>query len=92
MVYRIDAETGKLIWTQWGAGLSSPVIAGEGNVYFPSIVDPYFYCLDSEGNGDGTTTVKWMYQMGNMVEESCTALYKGKAYVMSSDCYIHAIK
>lgn len=92
VVYCIDAESGELIWTQLGAGLSSPVIGGEGNVYFPSIADPYFYCVDSEGNGDGTTTVKWMYQMGNKVEESTPALYKGKAYIMSSDGYIHAIK
>lgn len=92
VVYCVDAATGELNWTQLGAGLSSPVIGAEGNVYFPSIADPYFYCVDSEGNGDGTTTVKWMYQMGNKVEESTPALYKGKAYVMSSDGYIHAIK
>ncbi|QLE02454.1 PQQ-binding-like beta-propeller repeat protein [Galbibacter sp. BG1] len=92
VLYCIDAETGELIWTQLGAGLSSPVIGGEGNVYFPSIADPYFYSVDSEGNGDGTTTVNFMYQMGNKVEESTPALYKGKAYIMSSDGYIHAIK
>ncbi len=92
VVYCIDAESGELIWTQMGAGLSSPVIGGKGDVFFPSIADPYFYCVDSEGNGDGTTNVKWMYQMGNKVEESTPALYKGKAYVMSSDGYIHAIE
>ncbi|GAL68412.1 predicted cell surface protein [Jejuia pallidilutea] len=92
VVYCIDINTGELIWKQLGAGLSSPVVGGEGNVYFPSIADPYFYCVDSEGNGDGTTKVKWMYQMGNKVEESTPALYKGKAYIMSSDGYIHAIR
>ncbi len=34
-----------------------------------------FYCLDAEGNGDGTTTCKWMYKMGNKVEESTPAMY-----------------
>ena len=92
VVYCIDAETGELIWTHPGAGLSSPVIGGEGNVYFPSIADPYFYCVDSEGNGDGTTTAKWIYRMGNKVEESTPALYRGRAYVMSSDGYLHAIE
>ena len=92
VVYCVDSETGKLLWTQLGAGLSSPVVGGEGDVYFASIADPYFYCVDSNGNGDGTTQVKWMYQMGNKVEESTPALYKGRAYIMSSDGYIHAIK
>ena len=92
MVYCIDAETGELIWTTQGAGLSSPVIGGEGNVYFPSIADPYFYSVSSKGNGDGTPRVNWIYQMGNKVEESTPALYKGKAYIMSSDGYVHAIQ
>jgi len=92
VVYCINAETGGLIWTQLGAGLSSPVIGGEGNVYFPSIADPYFYSVNSKGNGDGTTKVNWIYPMGNKVEESTPALYKGKAYIMSSDGYIHAIQ
>ncbi|MFY0654938.1 MAG: hypothetical protein JXQ96_23105 [Cyclobacteriaceae bacterium] len=42
-------------------------------------------------NGDGTTNEIFKYQMGNKVEESCTALYKEKAYIMSSDGYVHAI-
>jgi len=92
VVYCIDAESGELLWTQQGAGLSSPVIGAEGNVYFPSIADPYFYSVDSIGNGDGTTKINWIYKMGNRVEESTPALYKGKAYIMSADGYIHAIQ
>ena len=91
VIYCIDAETGEKIWTHLGGGLSSPVVDDE-NVYFPSISDPYFYCVDAEGNGDGTTTCKWMYKMGNKVEESTPAIYKGKIYIMSSDGYVHAIK
>ena len=30
--------------------------------------------------------------MGNKVEESTPALYKGMAYIMCSDGFIHAIK
>lgn len=91
VIYCIDAVSGEKIWTHLGGGLSSPVIDDE-NVYFPSVADPYFYCVDAEGNGDGTTTRKWMYKMGNKVEESTPAIYKGKIYVMSSDGYVHAIE
>lgn len=92
VVYCLDAETGALRWRHEGGGLSSPVIGEGGNVYFPSIADPYFYCVDAKGNGDGTTSTKWVYKMGNKVEESTPALYKGKAYIMSSDGYVHAIQ
>lgn len=92
LLYCIDAASGELIWKGQGAGLSSPVIGGEGNVYFPSIADPYFYCVDPNGNADGTMKLNWIYQMGNKVEESTPALYKGKAYIMSSDGFIHAIQ
>ncbi len=91
VIYCIDALSGEKIWTHLGGGLSSPVIDDE-NVYFPSIADPYFYCVDAKGNGDGTTTRKWMYKMGNKVEESTPAIYKGKIYIMSSDGYVHAIE
>ncbi len=91
VIYCLDAESGEHLWTHPGGGLSSPVV-DDGNVYFPSVSDPYFYCVDAEGNGDGTTTCKWMYKMGNKVEESTPAIYKGKIYIMSSDGYVHAIK
>jgi outer membrane protein assembly factor BamB len=91
VIYCVDAESGELLWTHLGGGLSSPVIDGK-HVYFPSVADPYFYCVDAEGNGDGSTTCRWMYKMGNKVEESTPAIYKGKIYIMSSDGYVHAIK
>lgn len=91
VIYCIDAVTGKKIWTHRGGGLSSPVVDDE-YVYFPSVSDPYFYCVDASGNGDGTTSCKWMYKMGNKVEESTPAIYKGKIFIMSSDGYVHAIK
>ena len=67
-----------------GAGLSTPVIGGEGVVYVPNIADPYFYSISSEGNGDGITKVNWIYQLVNKVEESAPVLYKSRAYVVSS--------
>jgi outer membrane protein assembly factor BamB len=91
VIYCVDAVTGELIWTHLGGGLSSPVIDADC-VYFPSIADPYFYCVDTDGNGDGSTTCRWMYKMGNKVEESTPAIYKGKIYIMSSDGYVHAIR
>ncbi len=92
VVYCLDAESGAMLWTHQGAGLSSPVIGAGGVVYFPSIADPFFYCVDAEGNGDGTATCNWVYTMGNRVEESTPALYRGKMYIISSDGFLHAIR
>lgn len=91
-LYCLDAETGKEKWRGLGGGLSGPVIGKNGDVYVASVSSPYFYCYDAEGNPDGSAKIKWMYKMGNKVEESTPALYNGKAYIMSSDGYIHAIK
>lgn len=91
-LYCLDAETGKEKWKGLGGGLSGPVIGKNGDVYIASVSSPYFYCYDAEGNPDGTAKIKWMYKMGNKVEESTPALYNGKAYIMSSDGFIHAIK
>jgi outer membrane protein assembly factor BamB len=92
VVLCLDANTGKPIWTHIGGGLSGPVIGTQNRVYFPSIADPYLYCVDAQGNGDGTTNCLWKYKMGNKVEESTLALYGNLAYIMSSDGYVHAIK
>ncbi|QLE02457.1 PQQ-binding-like beta-propeller repeat protein [Galbibacter sp. BG1] len=91
-LYCLDAETGEKVWQGYGGGLSGPVIGANGDVYIASVSSPYFYCYDGNGNPDGSAKIKWMYKMGNKVEESTPALYNGKAYIMSSDGYIHAIK
>jgi outer membrane protein assembly factor BamB len=91
VVLCLDANTGKVLWKHVGGGLSGPVIGTQNRVYFPSIADPYFYCVDALGNGDGTTTCYWTYPMGNKVEESTPALYGDRAFIMSSDGYVHAI-
>lgn len=87
VLYCVDAETGERLWTHSGAGLSSPVIDKDGYVYFPSIADPYFYCIDIDDSSE-----KWIYRMGNKVEESTPAIYRGRVYILSSDGYLHAIK
>ena len=91
-MYSMDAKTGKPLWSGYGGGLSGPVIGKNGDVYVASVSDPFFYCYDREGNADGTAKIKWMYKMGNKVEESTPALYNGKAFIMSSDGYIHAVQ
>jgi len=71
--------------------LTAPAVA-DGKVYFASISDPFFYCVDEKGNGDGTTTCIWKYMMGNKVEESVPAIYGGYAYILCSDGYLYAFK
>ena len=62
-------------------------------MYISQILQTHiFTVLTVKGNIDGTTNIKWKYKMGNKVEESTPALYKGRAYIMSSDGYLHAIK
>ena len=90
-IYCLDAETGKVIWKHQGGGLTAPVVA-DGKVYFASTSDPFFYCVDEKGNGNGTTTILWKYKMGDRVDESVPAIYGGLAYILCSDGYLYAFK
>ncbi len=92
-MYCFDAKEGKLLWTfPYGGGLTGPVVGEGGKLYFASTTDPYFYCVDANGKGDGTTACYFRYRMGNRVEESTPALYRGRAYILCSDGYLHAIQ
>jgi len=86
-VYCIDPSTAKVLWTfPDGGGLSAPALA-DGKVYIASGNTPFFFCLDQV-----TGKPLWIFKLGNRVEESTLCLYKGKAYVLSADGYIHAIE
>jgi outer membrane protein assembly factor BamB len=91
--YGVDSENGELIWEfTGGGGLTGAVVGANDRVYFGSTVSPYFFCVDAEGNGDGTTTLHWAVRLGAKTEESVPALYNGKAYVLNSGGYLYCIK
>ena len=90
-IFCVDIEKRTIIWEHPGGGLTGPAIAN-GRVYFGSHTDPFFYCVDEKGNGDGTTTCLWKYEMGDVVIESCTAISGGKAFILCSDGYLYAFK
>jgi len=91
-LYALDAETGRPIWSHVGTGVSGPVVGGDGRVYVASNASPYLYCLDPEGNGDGTTSEVFQYRMGDRVLESVPCLYGQRLYILSCDGYLHAVE
>ena len=90
-IFCVDIEKGTLMWEHQGGGLTGPAIAN-GKVYFGSHVDPFFYCVDEKGNGDGTTNCLWKYEMGDAIIESCVAISGGKAFILCADGYLYAFK
>jgi outer membrane protein assembly factor BamB len=91
--YCLRADTGALIWKFPAGGLNGPVIA-KNRVFFGSTERGkyWYYCLDLEGNGDGTTTCLWKIPLGFTVLESCTAVTGQNAYVYAEDGYLYAIE
>jgi outer membrane protein assembly factor BamB len=91
-VYALDVATGQLRWEFKGAGgLTGPVVGTNNRLYVGSTVSPYFLCLDAKGNPDGTTRCLWKVRLENKTEESVPALYKGRAYLLSSGGQLYAI-
>lgn len=88
----LDGETGKLIWSHEGGGLPGVSIGCGKKVYVTSSTDPYVKCLDEEGNGDGTTTCLWRYNMGAKTEEATSCVCSGKLYVMNAGGWLYAIR
>ncbi len=92
-IFAVDAKNGQLLWTfEGGGGLNGAIIGSNDRVYFGSTVNPYFFCVDPKGNGDGTTNLLWRVRMENKTEESVPALYNGKAYVLNSGGFLHCIE
>ena len=92
-VFAIDSGNGELIWTfDGGGGLTGPVVGNNGRVYFGSTVNSCFFCVDANGNGDGTTDLLWAVRMENKTEESVPAIYNEKVYILNSGGYLQAIE
>jgi outer membrane protein assembly factor BamB len=86
-VYSVNAETGDIYWTfPDGGGLSAPAIAN-GRVYIGSANTPFFYCLD-----EMDASIKWIYKLGNRIEESTLCIYRDKIYLLAADGYVHAVE
>ena len=77
----------KIHWTfEDGGGLYPPAIAS-GRVYIGSGNTPNFYCLDAF-----TGEPKWIYKLGQRVEEATLCIYRDKVYVLADDGYVPTIK
>lgn len=87
----LDADTGEFVWEHAGGGITGSSVADK-YIYFASTADSFFYCVDTRGNGDGTTTCLWRYNMGERVYESVPAIYDRHAYILSESGYLFAFK
>ena len=87
----LSTEDGREIWEHPGGGITGPAVA-DGKVYFASTSDPFFCCVDAEGNGDGTTDCLWRCEMGERVYESVPAIYAGRAFILNEDGYLYAFE
>jgi len=92
-ILALDANTGKINWTfNEVGGHTAPVVGNNGYVYCGSGSNPYFFAFNEKGNGDGTTNCLFRVKMANKLIESSPALYRGRAYVLSSGGYLYAIE
>lgn len=73
----LNVSNGDIIWSANlnGSPWAIPAVF-DGKLYVGS--DNMLYCLDAEGNGDGTTDVIWTYTMGDI---DSISIYSGKVYV-----------
>jgi outer membrane protein assembly factor BamB len=90
-LYRLDVESQEIEWTHRGGGHTAPVVAG-GRVYIGSTTSPYLYCMDEQGNGDGTTETYWKFRMESRTEEACAAIYGNKLYLLNAGGWVYAIE
>ena len=93
-IFAVDAKNGQLKWIfDGGGGLTGPIIGSNKKLYFASTVNPYFYCIETEGDENSQTTrLVWKVHMDNKVEESVPCLYNNKAFILNSGGYLVAIE
>ena len=94
----LNAADGSHIWDFVTGNhniLSSPAVYDE-KVYFGTMgqvehdLDYYVYCIDAEGNGDGTTDMIWSYHLDDWVQSS-PAIVDGKIYFGSHDYNVYCL-
>lgn len=92
-LFALDTETQKINWLMEGvAGITAAVVGNNGHVYCGARNNPYFYALKEKGNGDGSTETVFRIRLANALLESTPALYRGRAYILSSGGYLYAIE
>jgi outer membrane protein assembly factor BamB len=91
-IVALDASTGEQLWSHAGGGLTGPVVGKDEKVFVASTASPYLYCLDGQGNADGTPKLLWAYRMGDKVEESVPCLYGNLLFILSCDGFLHAVR
>jgi outer membrane protein assembly factor BamB len=92
-IVAIDAGNGKTNWTFPGpGGFTGPVVGNNGYVYSGATTNPYFFAFNEKGNGEGSTNCIFRVKLANRIEEATPALYRGKAYILSSGGYLYAIE
>lgn len=87
----LDANTGSLLWEHEGGGIPGSVIAGD-SVYFGSSESPFFYCVDRQPGPDGQPRLRWRFNLTGRMWETTPAISNGKAFVLSDNRYLYAIK
>ncbi|MFC2081330.1 PQQ-binding-like beta-propeller repeat protein [Bacteroidota bacterium] len=92
-LFALDTETRKINWLMEGiAGITAAVVGNNGYVYSGARNNPYFYALKEKGKGDGSTETLFRIRLANALLESTPALYRGRAYILSSGGYLYAIE
>jgi len=91
-LYCLNPDTGSAFWSfkykyEDYSIFSSPAVV-DGNVFFSTVGKANVFCLDAQGNGDGTTDMKWIKTIqGYSYSSPCVA--NDKVYVGSDDEYLY---
>ena len=92
-LFALDTNTKQINWLLDGvAGITAAVVGNNGYVYCGARYNPFFYALNEKGNDEGSTDTLFRIRLANALLESTPALYRGRAYILSSGGYLYAIE